>query len=578
MEKKEDTSDYERSLLARLGTFLANRYASVDLRTLAAFRIAFGILLLRDLYDWTWGYNGLNFFTDLGVLPSYGVLKTGIHRPEWGLMFGVTSPGQLHVAVFVMSLVYFAYIVGWHTRVMQVLVILILLSLGHRDVLLQNGGVVAVNIIAVFTAFLPLGARFSLDALVRPPPPVQVVERPAYAFVTIELALIHGLNAAAKNGVTWRSGTAIHNLLWLNRFVTPLAGVLRMHEPRWFSPFFSMATLFVEWAIAFLILLPVAQRQARRLAILFIFGFHFAISRLMELGPFSYAMMCASILLLTTAEWDELDGRLPERLRTRLARAEAVLQSIVGPKQDIEPTPLELRLSGWGGRLRDTGALLIAVCCAIQICKENPVLPAPLHVEHPPPLITAIVQNLQIFQMWHMFSPDVFRSDGTLIVDGELHDGSHVDPFTGKPPDFEQAFHGPLDYGQPWCDYFWRLGGTELHNAYRPYLSDYLLRVHTLPWAKIHQRLKHFDVYWVSYDVPRMGSTEPREIKRKLLFSGDEPPPPPPKTPATSDSKGESQAATSNTKSGSPAATSDSKGESPAASSSSPRTAPPAPP
>jgi hypothetical protein len=573
MGKKEKESEREPSGLERLGSFLGGAYARVDLRTLAAFRIAFGLLLLRNLYDWTLGYNGNNFFTDLGVLPAYGVLKTGIHRPEWGFMFGVSTPVQLQVAVLGMTLVYLAYTVGWHTRVMQALVILILLSLGHRDVLLQNGGVIAVNVVAVFTAFLPLGARFSLDALVRPPPTEEVVVRPAYAFVTIELALIHGLNAAAKNGPTWRDGSAIHNLLWLNRLVTPMAGVLRMHEPSWFSPLFSKATLFVEWSIALLILLPIAQRQARRVAILFVFGLHFFISRLLELGPFSYAMMCTSILLLAPEEWDDLEKWLPENVKALLARAQALLQSIVGQKQTFEPTLIEDRLLGWGARLRDAAALLTAVCCVVQICKENPVLPESLHVEHPPALVTGIVQNLQLFQMWHMFSPNVYHTDGTLVVDGELRDGSHVDPFTGRPPDFEQAFHGPLDYGQPWCDYFWRIGGTELHNAYRPYLSDYLLRVHTLPWAKIHKPLKRFDVYWVSYTVPPMGSTLPTDITKKLLFSGEAPPPPPPKATAPDATVGAPPVTTSPTlSSASPAASSPIT--SPASSSSPPDHAP----
>jgi hypothetical protein len=523
MATPEKSSKYEPSPLSRLGSFLADHYATVDLRTLAAFRIAFGILLLRNLYDWTWGYNGLNFFTDLGVLPSYGVLKAGIHRPEWGFMFGVTTPGQLHVAVFGMTLVYLAYIVGWHTRVMQVLVILILVSLGHRDVLLQNGGVVAVNIVAVFTAFLPLGGRFSFDALVRPLPETQLVVRPAYAFVIVEFALMHGLNAAAKNGGNWHNGTAIHNMLWLNRLVTPMAGLLRMHEPGWFSPLFSTATLFVEWAIALLILSPFAQRLARRIAILFVFGLHFSISRLMELGPFSYAMMCTSILLLAPEEWEDVDSWLPARVKNVIDRVRPVLESILGPRRSVEPTPLQERLAVLEARLRDMASLLIAICCGFQICKENPVLPAALHVEHPPALVQSIVSNLQIFQMWHMFAPQVYHTDGTLIVDGEYEDGTHVDPFTGQPPDFEQALHGPLDYGQPWCDYFWRLGGTELHNAYRPYLRDYLLRVHTYPWAKISRPLKRFDVYWVSYTVPPIGSTRPRDIKRKLVTSSEQP-------------------------------------------------------
>jgi hypothetical protein len=522
----EEAQTHEPSVLARVASFVATRYCTVDLRTLALFRIAFGILLLRDLFDWTLGWNGLNFFTDQGVLPAYGVLKAAIHQPEWGFMFGVTTPGQLHVAVGLMTAVYVAYMVGWHTRVMQCLVIVILLSLDHRDVLLQNGGVVAINTIAVFSAFLPLGGRFSLDAFKRPLPAEPVVERLPLGFLLFNFAAMHGLNALAKTGTNWRNGSAIHDMLWLNRFVTPMAGMIRMHEPSWFSPFFTSATLWVEFAIPILILLPFRQRLARRIAILFVFGLHFGISRLMELGPFPYAMMCASILLLAPEEWEEADTLLPARLRGLIDRVTPTLKGIFGPEDPAPLTPQQDKLAKIASMLGDLLATFIAVCCVMQILHENPVLPARIRVEKRPKLLAAVVDNLQLFQMWHMFAPQVFRTDGTLIVDGELEDGTHVDPFTGKPPDFEQALHGPLDYGQPWCDYFWRLGGVEFHKAYRPYLRDYLFRAHTLAGAKIDHPLKRFDVYWVSYRVPAMNSRTPTEIKRNLLFSSETTPAP----------------------------------------------------
>jgi hypothetical protein len=523
METRADAKPALPPASKRVLSWLGEKYFTVDLRTLAAFRIAFGIILLRHLFDTAWGYNGIHFYTDLGPIPAWGVLKTRVHVPEWGFLFGVTTPGQLRVAFVAMALVYLAYTVGWHTRLMQWLVVLVLVSLGHRNTLLQNGGVVAMNTAAVFSAFLPVGARFSLDALGRPPPERPLVTRFAYGYLVFEYFVMHFLNALAKNGANWRNGSAIHDMLWLNRFVTPLSGVLRMHEPAWFSPFFSNVTRAVEYAIPFLILLPFRQRLARRFAIYLAFGLHFTISRLMVLGPFSYLMMAMSILLVAPEEWADL--KLPERAREWVEHMRPLLESVFGrARTPYPPTEIQGRLARFGAAICDGASVFIAVSCVVQICHENPILPKAIHVDHRPAVFSTVVDNLQLFQMWHMFAPQVFFHDGSVVVDGVLEDGTHVDPFTGLPPDFDQPFHGPLDYGQPWCDYFWRIGGIEFNKAYRPFLRDYLFRAHTIPGTKIDRPLKRFDAYWVSYDVPPMGSTRPRNVRRTLVTSSEETP------------------------------------------------------
>src|SRR5580658_4091179 len=103
------------SPFARAWSLVAARYFTVDLRTLGAFRIAFGVFLLGDLYVRAYGANGLTFFTDSGVLPGFEVLKQH-DGTAWSLLFAITSVGQLHVALVIMTFVYVAYTVGWHTR------------------------------------------------------------------------------------------------------------------------------------------------------------------------------------------------------------------------------------------------------------------------------------------------------------------------------------------------------------------------------------------------------------------------------------------------------------------------------
>jgi hypothetical protein len=79
--------------------------------------------------------------------------------------------------------------------------------------------------------------------------------------------------------------------------------------------------------------------------------------------------------------------------------------------------------------------------------------------------------------------------------------------------------HAPVESVEIWREYFFHIG-DEKSARLRPYFRDYLLRVHTLPEARIKEPLVHFDVYWTSFRVPPIGGL-PATVKKKLLFSGD---------------------------------------------------------
>src|SRR5205823_3481451 len=200
-------------------------------------------------------------------------------------------------------------------------------SVQHRALFMQNGGHVVVHIIAIWSAFLPLGDRFSIDALLRSlrgrreATPGELRERRwtalfplerrhlAYFFICANFAFIYWFNAIHKGGGTWREGSAVHYLLWQNRIATSFAGFLRMHEPFWLSPALTWGTLFIEFSLPFLILSPWQQRWTRPVAIFFIIGLHGSIAAMSTLGPFSYAMISFSLVLVPTETWEWLAAR-----------------------------------------------------------------------------------------------------------------------------------------------------------------------------------------------------------------------------------------------------------------------------
>jgi hypothetical protein len=300
---------------------VAERYLTVDARTLGLFRIAFGLLLIGNLYDRTQGPDAIAFYTNDGVMPNHFALFAPLGDRLWSLLFPFSTPAEVQVAFVLILTVYVLYTVGYQTKVFQILVVVCLLSLTNRNLILQNGGIVVTNLVAIWTAFLPVGARFSIDHLRRSlserheRTPADLGDRaamirtsPRYvrlAFfgILVNFACIYFFNFAHKTGSTWHDGTAVHWVLWQNRIATIWAHWVRMHEPDWLSPVFTRATLIVEAALPVWLLLPIAQTWMRRLAILGIWGLHGAISLMMTLGPFSYSMMAFSLLLIGRDDW-----------------------------------------------------------------------------------------------------------------------------------------------------------------------------------------------------------------------------------------------------------------------------------
>ncbi|RYE91770.1 MAG: hypothetical protein EOO75_08180 [Myxococcales bacterium] len=133
-------------------------FATADPRSLGLFRIIFGVFLLIDLYRRLPDY--IFFYTNEGMLPNHGA----IFRPMSGHLFSIyhafSTRGEVLVAFALTALAYLVYTVGFKTRLMQVAVLVLVTSLHSRNILLENGGDVVANILALWTCFLPLGRRF----------------------------------------------------------------------------------------------------------------------------------------------------------------------------------------------------------------------------------------------------------------------------------------------------------------------------------------------------------------------------------------------------------------------------------
>lgn len=309
-------------------------FATADPRSLGLFRIIFGVFLLIDLYRRLPDY--IFFYTNEGMLPNHGA----IFRPMSGHLFSIyhafSTRGEVLVAFALTALAYLVYTVGFKTRIMQVVVLVLLTSLHSRNILLENGGDVVANILALWTCFLPLGRRFSVDALLASFREVQehnarelagrdqpfTDRRPfvslAFAAIVLNVAFIYYFNTVHKDGVPWRTGSSVHYVLWADRLVNPLGVWLRQWLPPFLIKAMTMGTLVIESSIFLLLWSPLFIRSCRRVAALMIIALHCGFQTVGHFGLFSFVMMLHSVLLMGPEDWDALARRMRARLPERI--------------------------------------------------------------------------------------------------------------------------------------------------------------------------------------------------------------------------------------------------------------------
>jgi hypothetical protein len=110
--------------------------------------------------------------------------------------------------------VYLGITLGYRTRLMQVLCFAFFASVLNRNTLIRAGADLVLLSLLAWSLFLPLGARFSLDARSGRRREEEAGRTPAHhsiaAFgIVLQIGLIYLFTALSKWGPTWRDGSAL---------------------------------------------------------------------------------------------------------------------------------------------------------------------------------------------------------------------------------------------------------------------------------------------------------------------------------------------------------------------------------
>lgn len=307
-------------LRRRLWRALVDRYFTVDPRASGLFRIVFGVFLMLDC---------LRHWSEIGFLYSNdGVLTNHYHlfKPTSGnglsIFHAFSSTAEVHVLFAAGMLAHFFYTIGWRTRLFAILSLVWVVSRDTRIPFVENGGYVVQNLLCFWGCFLPLGKRFSVDAwraslsartetsleelTARDDPSGErtPVVSMIGLIVIVNLAVVYLFNVVNKVGHLWRRGEAVHYVLHIDRMVTGLGVFVREHSPPFLVTAADFAALLVEAFIFVCVATPRARFYARPLAMLLMLCLHGTFGTFMRLGPFSWCLICWSVLLLLPVHFE----------------------------------------------------------------------------------------------------------------------------------------------------------------------------------------------------------------------------------------------------------------------------------
>ncbi len=432
------------------GQLLARAF-SCDLRSLALFRIALGLLLIADL---AWRLPLLaSLFSEDGAWPVEAAIAEV--PGSLSLYYLIASPAWTWSLLAVSALSAIALIVGWKTRLFTIVSWVLLISLQQRNTLVLNGGDTMLHLLLFWGMLLPLGARFSLDSRRTANPTAPAHTSVATAGLLCQVALIYIFNAIYKTSPSWRvTGEAVAESFRLETYTTSFAqwllawpGLLRIA---------THGALLLEFLGPFLAFVPWRQGVFRTLTALAFISFHATLLLTLRIGLFPIIGIVAWLPFLPAAFWEKFL-----------------------PSAPLDAPPLRARLP-----VQIFAGILLTYLITWNVRG---------YFQRPPSPFRIPAKYLRMPQKWALFAPRPTLQEGRMVAVIETSEGIGYDAFTGAIVNWKR----PQNLGHAIPSAQWRKYLASIRDTRRPkraiLLADWLRRdwerrhpAHTVQRVRLH--------------------------------------------------------------------------------------------
>ena len=481
----------------------------IDLRSMAFFRIALGFLILGEIADRLMNLSA--FYSDSGILPRAALLEK--FSNVWYVSLHHAS-GMVGWQIFLFAIEAIAaicMIVGFQTRTATWIAWVLQISVQARNPIILQGGDVLFRLLIMWGGFMPLGARWSFDAVLSPkraeaaPNRLVTVATIAYYF---QILFVYWFAILQKTGREWLpEGSAVYYALNIDLLATHLGVWLRQFPE--FMRLSSIGTFLAEALLPFLLISPIFTGPLRLLGVAAIIGMHTAFGLCLELGNFPWIDAVSVLLFVPTEAWDWLERRIERSgegswwrrglVKTASLRS-AVLRVATRAWAELPPRmtrAIRVTPTFFGQGL----ALLLFVTAFVWNLSTVPKLGVEV-----PAAARVIGQMFRVDQQWAMFSPFPMKDDGWYVIEGQIKDRNEpkatIDVLHNRltSPSFDKPALGSAE----WSNQRWRKYAMNLWSASNSQHRLYYARWLCLTWNKRHpatEQLDEFTIYYMREDT-----------------------------------------------------------------------------
>ena len=406
----------------RLRTALRRR-VGIDVRALAAFRIALGAVLLVDLA--LRARNLTAFYADAGVLPRSALAGAYPLAARFSLHALSGAAWAVALLFLLAAVAAVALAVGYRTRLAAAASLALLASLQARNPFVLNAGDTLLWQLLGAGLLCPLGARWSVDAVrgrtgSRDGSPIASdrFAAPQSALLLAAVLAVYVSNAVVKlRGEAWPAGEAVGQVFRVTSLHGPLGGLV----PE--SPALLAAATY-GW-LALLVASPLLVAAAGRIRAALagtLVAAHLSMGLALQIGVFPLASATALLPFLPPFVWDRTESLVaPAADRLRSAVERLAPPPSAGPAGSA-PRRLPGRATR-GRALAAVGALLLASLLA-WTAKGLGVVAAP------DPVAAAADPTESD---WDMFAPEPPSTDDLVLATATTADGDRIDALYGDP-------------------------------------------------------------------------------------------------------------------------------------------------
>ena len=517
-----DTSTKLAALSSSTRTFVGNRLA-IDTRSLAVFRILLGVLVVGDVLSRSRNFHF--YYTDDGVVTQE--LATWWTGDAFSFFYFTSDPTLIAVLFVVHALVGLQLIVGYKTRIATVVSFLFVISLDHHNPLVLSYADTLFRLLFFWAIFLPLGERWSVDAVHRTRKPRTVFVGLAGLFAMLQMIKMYFINGMHKfPSDLWQTGEGTPKVMGIDEMTYLLGDTLR--EVPFLLTLGGRLWFYLLLSSPFLLLLAGRWRLP---LVAFLMGGHASFAISVRIGAFAYVALTGLVLFVQTPFWEDANALLrwlgldtsrlvPSKQRQKQLASPFPSYSLDSQRNRHRKADLYNATLG----LVTVGIVVTVVALALAtggvIHEDVPMeervdytIENTAGVEH----VDTVANHFNIDQpVWSIFAgPDPRTSDRYYVFPAKTEDGDHLDIY----------FERNLSYDRPYQElenqhdtyrmrfYMNSIRRASSHNPAPELLADHLCET----WEREHDtNITHLNMYTVREVITRETIDDPENRDRSI--------------------------------------------------------------